>query len=137
MRTSGLLPIGIRGGNEEQIRIALQQHIPVYSIHNKVAAEPQKQQTVPEPPANTGRSATLIDHPIRSGQRLYAAGDLIVTAQVSAGAEIMAEGNIHVYNTFSWRVIMMSQPITPVPAVKIWLTMSATSPCKFICKSTP
>jgi len=47
----------------------------------------------------------LITQPVRSGQRIYAHGDLIVMSQVSAGAEIMAEGNIHVYNTLRGRAL--------------------------------
>ena len=47
----------------------------------------------------------LITHPIRSGQRIYAAGDLVIMAQVSAGAEIIAEGNIHVYSTLRGRAL--------------------------------
>jgi septum site-determining protein MinC len=47
----------------------------------------------------------LITQPVRSGQRIYAAGDLVILAQVSAGAEIIAEGNIHVYNTIRGRAL--------------------------------
>ncbi len=47
-----------------------------------------------EPPPRT----VILDKPLRSGQRFYAKGsDLIVTAMVSAGAEVIADGNIHVY----------------------------------------
>ena len=50
--------------------------------------------TAPEPPPRT----ITLDKPLRSGQRFYAKGsDLIVTAMVSAGAEVIADGNIHVY----------------------------------------
>ena len=38
--------------------------------------------------------------PVRGGQQIYAqGGDLIVTASVSPGAELLADGNIHVYAT--------------------------------------
>ncbi|WP_425433721.1 septum site-determining protein MinC [Nitrosomonas marina] len=47
----------------------------------------------------------LVTQPVRSGQRIYAPGDLVVMSQVSAGAEIMAEGNIHVYNTLRGRAL--------------------------------
>jgi len=43
-------------------------------------------------------SAMVIDKPLRSGQHIYAKGrDLIVMAMVNPGAEIMADGHIHVY----------------------------------------
>jgi septum site-determining protein MinC len=40
----------------------------------------------------------VIDKPLRSGQHVYAKGrDLVVLAMVNPGAEIMADGHIHVY----------------------------------------
>ena len=48
----------------------------------------------------------VIDKPLRSGQRVYAKGaDLIVTAMVSAGAEVIADGNIHVYAPLRGRAL--------------------------------
>jgi septum site-determining protein MinC len=112
IRKAGLLPIGIRGGNAQQNKQALELLMPVYSMHSGgVTEETQKQKTItPAPEANTEldsdiTTTTLITQPIRSGQRIYAKGDLVITAQVSAGAEIMAEGNIHVYNTLRGRAL--------------------------------
>jgi len=52
--------------------------------------------TPPTPSPNPG--ALLIDRPLRSGQQVYARGrDLIVTAIVNPGAEVVADGHIHVY----------------------------------------
>lgn len=43
-------------------------------------------------------AAMVIRHPLRSGQRIYAKGtDLIVIGMVSQGAEVIADGNIHIY----------------------------------------
>jgi septum site-determining protein MinC len=40
----------------------------------------------------------LIDKPVRTGQRIYAEGaNLVVLAIVNAGAELIADGDIHVY----------------------------------------
>jgi len=112
IRKAGLLPIGIRGGNVQQNKQALELLIPIYSIHSGgVTAETQKQKKiipVPEPKTDIDTditATTLITQPIRSGQRIYATGDLVILAQVSAGAEIMAEGNIHVYNTLRGRAL--------------------------------
>ena len=45
-----------------------------------------------------GGSAMVVDKPLRSGQHVYAKGrDLVVLAMVNPGAEIMADGHIHVY----------------------------------------
>jgi septum site-determining protein MinC len=53
------------------------------------------------------KAATLIiDTPVRAGQRIYArGGDLIVMAVVNNGAEIIADGSIHVYNTLNGRAL--------------------------------
>ncbi|MGR9013893.1 MAG: septum site-determining protein MinC [Gammaproteobacteria bacterium] len=111
IRKLGLLPIGIRGGSAQQNKQALELGIPVHSGHTVAASsEPQKQQ-VPEPLESELESeadaitTTMITHPVRSGQRIYASGDLIILAQVSAGAEIMAEGNIHVYGSLRGRAL--------------------------------
>ena len=114
IRKAGLLPIGIRGGNVQQNKQAIELLLPVYSIHSGgVSADTQKPKTItPVPEAKTELDAdidvattTLITQPIRSGQRIYTTGDLVILAQVSAGAEIMAEGNIHVYNTLRGRAL--------------------------------
>jgi septum site-determining protein MinC len=48
----------------------------------------------------------LITQPVRSGTQIYVRGaDLVVTAPVSAGAEIMADGNIHVYAALRGRAL--------------------------------
>ena len=48
----------------------------------------------------------VVHQPIRSGQQVYAQdGDLIVLSSVSAGAEILADGNIHVYGTLRGRAL--------------------------------
>lgn len=45
-----------------------------------------------------GASTMVIDKPLRSGQKVYARGaDLVVLAMVNMGAEVVADGNIHVY----------------------------------------
>ncbi|MCH2557223.1 MAG: septum site-determining protein MinC [Alcanivorax sp.] len=47
----------------------------------------------------------LVEQPVRSGQQIYSRGDLIVLAPVSTGAELLAEGHIHVYNTLRGRAL--------------------------------
>ena len=131
LRKMDLFPIGIRGGNEVQNNQAQALFIPVDTIRSNegnselaeaqepvaTTTEPELAETEPPPkpdatvaapvtvPTPTTIPTTIISHPIRSGQRIYAAGDLIVMSQVSAGAEIMAEGNIHVYNTLRGRAL--------------------------------
>lgn len=54
----------------------------------------------------TEATTKVIYQPIRSGQRIYAkGGDLIVLAAVNAGAEIMADGNLHIYAPLRGRAL--------------------------------
>ncbi|QOY94646.1 septum site-determining protein MinC [Massilia sp. UMI-21] len=58
----------------------------------------------PAPPAPV--AAMVIDTPVRAGQRIYARGcDLIITAVVNNGAEIIADGSIHVYAPLNGRAL--------------------------------
>lgn len=65
------------------------------------SAEPAPQA---EQSADAGHTL-VIDQPVRSGQQIYSRGDLIVLAPVSTGAELLAEGHIHVYNTLRGRAL--------------------------------
>jgi septum site-determining protein MinC len=110
IRKLGLLPIGIRGGTPQQNQQALELGIPVHSGHNITTASGTQKQQAPEPePApeiqTVAATTMMITHPVRSGQRIYAPGDLVILAQVSAGAEILAEGNIHVYGSLRGRAL--------------------------------
>ncbi|MDO9161709.1 MAG: septum site-determining protein MinC [Methylococcaceae bacterium] len=104
------LPIGIRGATTQQLNKALDLSIPAHTGQNQALlidnTKPQPAKPIPtaEDSASPERT-TLIIQPIRSGQRIYAHGDLIVLAQVSAGAEILAEGNIHVYGSLRGRAL--------------------------------
>jgi septum site-determining protein MinC len=52
------------------------------------------------------RPSKLITQPVRSGQQIYAKDcDLIVMSQVSEGAEVLADGNIHVYGGLRGRAL--------------------------------
>jgi len=64
------------------------------------AAAPQAATAVVSP------GAMIIDTPVRAGQRIYARGcDLIITAVVNNGAEIIADGSIHVYSALHGRAL--------------------------------
>src|SRR5581483_4890441 len=55
----------------------------------------------PPPP-----KSLLVTQPVRSGTQIYArGGDLVVTAAVSPGAELIADGNIHVYGALRGRAL--------------------------------
>ncbi|MCY1505214.1 Septum site-determining protein MinC [compost metagenome] len=56
-----------------------------------------------EPPVKPTR---VITSPVRGGMQVYAeGGDLVVLAPVSAGAELLADGNIHVYGPMRGRAL--------------------------------
>lgn len=61
----------------------------------------------PAPAPSPARAMTrIVTEPVRSGTQIYArGGDLIVTAAVGAGAEIVADGNIHVYGRLRGRAL--------------------------------
>lgn len=52
------------------------------------------------------RMSRVVTRPVRSGQQIYAEGaDLIVLAQVSEGAEVLADGHIHIYGSLRGRAL--------------------------------
>jgi septum site-determining protein MinC len=72
--------------------------------------EPARQQTAsaaaPAGSPAPERHAMIVDQPVRGGQRIYAQGcDLIVTAAVNPGAEVIADGSIHVYAPLRGRAL--------------------------------
>jgi septum site-determining protein MinC len=70
-------------------------------------AEPAPTATAAPPrPAPSVAKSRLVTQPVRSGTQIYVRGaDLVVAAPVSAGAEIMADGNIHVYGALRGRAL--------------------------------
>ncbi|MEJ2688080.1 MAG: septum site-determining protein MinC [Gammaproteobacteria bacterium] len=63
-------------------------------------AEPKAESAPKGPPP-----ARVIDHPVRSGQQIYAPGDLVLLQQVSPGAEVLAAGCIHIYAPLRGRAL--------------------------------
>ena len=72
----------------------------------QAAAQPSVPAATPAPePAPATLPTVLIDRPLRSGQRIYSPGDLIVQGVVSHGAEVMAEGHVHIYGALRGRAL--------------------------------
>jgi len=72
------------------------------------SSPPERSAQAPEmqAPEQPLLDAMIIDRPIRSGQQIYARDrDLIVMAVVSPGAEVIADGNVHVYGSLAGRAI--------------------------------
>lgn len=86
--------------------------VPVLDVVVEAAPVVAERPVAPEPaPVQpTSSAALVIDKPLRSGQRIYArGGDLVVLAMVSAGAEVIADGNIHIYAPLRGRALAGAQ----------------------------
>jgi septum site-determining protein MinC len=101
----GMRPLAVRGGAAEQMAAALAsglleapegarpalREVSAPAVVERVVEKTVEVQLQPLPPL-------IIDKPLRSGQQIHAQGrDLIVLALVSFGAEVSADGDIHVY----------------------------------------
>lgn len=97
-----MAPVAVRGGSASQMGAALAaglgeapEHMPSLQAPTLVR-EVVVREVVREVPVQS--SALVVDKPLRSGQQVYAKGaDLVVLALVSYGAEVIADGSIHVY----------------------------------------
>ncbi|MFT5781422.1 MAG: septum site-determining protein MinC [Pseudomonas sp.] len=111
-RLHGLSTLAIRANRAEDIAAAQAIDLPVLppsgarerSIElveaSPVAKEPEK------PAEPLLQPSKIITSPVRGGQQIYAqGGDLIVLAPVSAGAELLADGNIHIYGPMRGRAL--------------------------------
>ncbi|WP_309684213.1 septum site-determining protein MinC [Polaromonas sp.] len=103
LRSYRLLPMAFKGGSPAQQAAARQAGLlPAPDAHplnpRPAAAAPATRLAPPPAPAEAAPGALVIDKPLRSGQQVYARGrDLVVMAMVNAGAEVIADGHIHVY----------------------------------------
>ena len=124
LRGYHVLPVAARGGSAVQMAAALAAGLA--AAPDAVAAAPAPRRgtktstadqmrhgdddDAPEPvrrdkpaapapvPAGAPSTALVIDRPLRSGQQVYARGrDLVVLSMVNPGAEVIADGHIHVY----------------------------------------
>ncbi len=119
-----LNPVAVRNASE-----ALHGVIMAYGLSIDVVAKPRAEATATNPPAaltivpaapvvvqaavpatppasSASANTMIVDTPVRAGQRLYARGcDLVLTAAVNNGAEIIADGSIHVYAPMRGRAL--------------------------------
>lgn len=106
-RRHGLRTLAIRAGREADVIAAQALDLPVLPPSGARERAVELPAAQPEKPAEPEhRPSKVITTPIRGGQQIYAAGgDLIVIAPVSAGAELLADGNIHVYGPMRGRAL--------------------------------
>jgi septum site-determining protein MinC len=128
IRRTGMLPVGLAHGTAAVEALARELNLPVltqFRAQKSYGAAVAAVKAVPAPapapePAAPAPAAvpvapveeivalpTLMHHrPVRSGQKIYARHrDLVVTSAVGAGAEVMADGCVHVYGTLRGRAM--------------------------------
>lgn len=123
IRRAGMLPVGLAfDGTGPLAALAASLDMPMltqFRAHGKTA--PVVKAAVPPPPAaaqpapvaavptitqESGLPALMQHQPVRSGQRVYGRNrDVVVTTVVGAGAEVMADGCVHVYGSLRGRAM--------------------------------
>lgn len=104
---TGLKILGVSGCKHAELRSQIQATgLPVLN-EGKSANKPLPiQATLPDPASLPILRARIVTTPVRSGQKIYAKQtDLIVINNVSTGAELVADGNIHVYGIMRGRAL--------------------------------
>ncbi|MEP6940090.1 MAG: septum site-determining protein MinC [Rudaea sp.] len=131
VRAGGMLPVGLSYSTTENEQLARALDLPLFAKFRAVYEQPSKATTdgaepavakpkaaartveiaaPPPAPASAGLQAQRHDKAIRSGQQVYARGrDLVVNAAVANGAEVIADGSIHVYGRLSGRALAGAQ----------------------------
>jgi len=110
LRRYKMVAIAAKGGSTVQMEAALATGLteapesPPAPI--RAQAPPAAEVVREVPQANTASATLVVDKPLRSGQQVYAkGGDLVVLAVVSFGAEVIADGSIHVYAPLRGRAV--------------------------------
>ncbi|KGQ19684.1 Septum site-determining protein MinC [Lysobacter dokdonensis DS-58] len=129
LREAGVLPVALAYGTREIEELAAALELPLlakfraqYERTGDAPAEPAapapraSSKTAPEPPpapavSQQGAAPGMMQAaPVRSGQQVYAENsDLTVLATVGAGAEVIADGSIHIYGALRGRALAGAQ----------------------------
>jgi septum site-determining protein MinC len=106
-------PVGVQGPQTWLIQLAGLQSVPVFQSSSNqdknLQIEEKQINKIEQPDRNKlepARQTKVITQPIRSGQQVFSkGGDLIVISSVGHGAELLADGNIHVYGPLRGRAL--------------------------------
>ena len=113
-RQHGLRTLAIRASRIEDIAAAIAIDIPVLPpsgarerpLESAEPVAPKKPEKPEKPSEPAVKPTRVITTPVRGGQQIYAqGGDLVVVSSVSPGAELLADGNIHVYGPMRGRAL--------------------------------
>lgn len=100
---AGMIPVGLAHGTASVDALARELSMPVLTYFRAQNKPPTVQ---PADPQELAMPALMQHTHVRSGQRIYARNrDLVVTAMVGAGAEVIADGCVHVYGALRGRAI--------------------------------
>ena len=113
LKTYRMRPIAVKGLAAATHRVALAHGLLIQpDVGNSQVIDKPETKSVEANVSDPGTvavippSAMVIDKPLRSGQRVYAKGrDLVMLAMVNAGAEVIADGHIHVYAPLRGRAV--------------------------------
>jgi len=109
IRTAGMQPIGLAHGTAAVDALGRELDLPVmtqFRAQSRAAPAAPAPAPAPVEAGEFGKPTLMHHHPVRSGQRVYARHrDLVVTSAVGAGAEVMADGCVHVYGSLRGRVM--------------------------------
>jgi septum site-determining protein MinC len=102
LRTRSLTPVGVQNGNAALVAAAKGAGLAILDAGREAGPEAENA-SEPEPES---AGSMLITEPVRSGQQVFCDhGDIVVTASVGSGAELIAAGNIHVYGALRGRAL--------------------------------
>ena len=105
LRRYQLVPVAVKSGNPKQMQSALHAGL-AHADEATVARTEIIDHVEPVVQAPEVVPALIVDRPLRSGQQVYARGrDLVVLAVVNPGAEVIADGHIHVFAPLRGRAI--------------------------------
>ncbi|MBL8261221.1 MAG: septum site-determining protein MinC [Xanthomonadaceae bacterium] len=123
LRSAGVIPVALAWGSADNERLAIELGLPLlakfraqYESHEAAPAPPPAAAPAPAAPARSeparavlaapGEPGMMVSAPIRSGQQIYAEQrDLTVLSTVGAGAEVIADGSIHIYGALRGRAL--------------------------------
>ena len=114
VRRAGMCPVGLASGPAAAQALSQPLDLPLLPPFREFhppaealgRAGARRVEAVPAELEPEGAAAQVHTHPVRSGQRTYARGrDLVVTAMVGAGAEVIADGCVHVYGALRGRAV--------------------------------
>jgi len=105
-RSHGCMPVGVLGDDVGLRRYAASAGLGLLSGMGKARSTPSGTTPVSSLKMEPTMETLVVEKPVRSGQQVYAKGkNLVVLASVSTGAEILADGDIHIYGALRGRAL--------------------------------